>query len=218
MTSIKGYADILLMGAAGSLSEQQKHFLNIIQSNADRLSILVNDLLDISRIELGRDVLTLQPLNLEEIVDKVLERYQTLANQENKSISFDKDLPADLPRVFGDYERVGQVLNNLIDNAYRYNVENGSICIHANKVNSHVQIEIQDTGVGIPSNELSSVFERFFRGETPLNLGVSGTGLGLSIVKNWVEMHQGQIWAESSGISGEGTKVTFTLPEYNPHN
>ena len=85
MTSIKGYADILLMGAAGSLSEQQKHFLNIIQSNADRLSILVNDLLDISRIELGRDVLTLQPLNLEEIVDKVLERYQTLANQEHKS-------------------------------------------------------------------------------------------------------------------------------------
>ena len=133
-------------------------------------------------------------------------------------ISFDKDLPADLPRVFGDYERVGQVLNNLIDNAYRYNVENGSICIHAHKVNSHVQIEIQDTGVGIPPNELSSVFERFFRGETPLNLGVSGTGLGLSIVKNWVEMHQGQIWAESSGISGEGTKVTFTLPEYNPHS
>ncbi len=218
MTSIKGYADILLMGAAGSLSDPQKHFLDIIQSNADRLSILVNDLLDISRIELGRDVLTLQPLNLEEILGKVLERYRTLAQQEHKSISFIKDLPANLPRVFGDYERVGQVLNNLIDNAYRYNLENGSVCIHAHKVNSHVQIEIQDTGVGIPPNELSSVFERFFRGETPLNLGVSGTGLGLSIVKNWVEMHQGQIWAESSGISGEGTKVTFTLPEYNPHS
>lgn len=216
MTSIKGYVDLLLMGAAGTLSDQQGHFLNIIKSNADRLSILVNDLLDISRIEIGRNALTLQPLNLEEIVDQTLERYRQLAQGENKSISLSQDLPPNLPRGVGDYERVSQILNNLVDNAYRYNIENGSICINASHGNEEIQIDIQDTGVGIPQNELSRVFERFYRGEMPLQLGVSGTGLGLSIVKNLVEMHQGRIWIESSGVSGEGSKVSFTLPEYRP--
>jgi PAS domain S-box-containing protein len=217
MTSIKGYADILLMGAAGSLSDQQGHFLEIIKSNADRLSILVNDLLDISRIEIGRNMLTLQPLNLEEIIDQTLERYKQLAQGEHKSIHFIKNLPPNLPRVMGDYERVAQILNNLVDNAYCYNVENGSITIQAHHASGEVQIEIQDTGVGIPENELPRVFERFFRGETPLILGVAGTGLGLSIVKNLVEMHHGRIYVESKGVSGEGSRVSLSLPEYIPH-
>lgn len=216
MTSIKGYVDILLMGAAGPVSEQQERFLEIIKSNADRLSILVNDLLDISRIEIGRKLLALQSLNLEELIDQTLEHYQQLAEGEQKSIYFTKNLPEYLPRVVGDHKRVGQILSNLVDNAYRYNIENGTITISAQQSNGTIQITIQDTGVGIPEYEISKVFDRFFRGETPLLLGVAGTGLGLSIVKNLVEMHHGQIWIESSGISGEGSKVSFTLPEYSP--
>lgn len=181
------------------------------------MSILVNDLLDISHIEIERNILTLQPLNLDELIDHTLDHYRLISEGEQKNIHFSKDLPSGLPRVIGDYKRVSQILNNLVDNAYSYNLENGSVSISAQPANGAVQIEIQDTGVGIPKNEISRVFERFFRGETPLLLGVSGTGLGLSIVKNLVEMHQGRIWIESSGVSGGGTKVSFTLPEYSPH-
>ncbi len=105
MTSIKGYVDVLLMGVAGALSEQQTGFLKIVKSNADRLSVLVDSLLDISRIEAGRNVLALQPISLEEIIDQVLGDYEQIAREENRTIVFSKSLPTDLPPVVGDYER-----------------------------------------------------------------------------------------------------------------
>jgi signal transduction histidine kinase len=215
MTSIKGYVDILLMGAAGALNENQTHFLDIVRSNTDRLSVLVNDLLDISRIEAGRVSLSLQAIDLREVADDVMADILRRSQEENKPMGMTFDAPENLPRVTGDLERVRQVLANLVDNAYHYTPENGQIVIHMATVNdSMVQIDVKDNGIGIDSVDADRIFERFFRGEHPLVLATPGTGLGLAIVKQLVNMHKGRIWMTSKGIAGEGSTFSFTLPIY----
>ncbi|MEW5869629.1 MAG: GAF domain-containing protein [Chloroflexota bacterium] len=216
MTSIKGYVEILLMGAAGKMSEQQEHFLQIVKSNTERLAVLVNDLLDVSQIESGRITLKLQPMVLEEVVTLSITDLRRRSEEESKPIAIETDFQPNLPRVKGDPDRIRQVLDNLIDNAFQYNSPNGKILIRVRQVEDEVQIDVKDSGIGIHPSDLSRVFERFFRGENPLVLGVSGTGLGLSITQYLVEMHRGRIWVESTGIPGEGSTFSFTLPVYNP--
>jgi PAS domain S-box-containing protein len=216
MTSIKGYVEILLMGAAGTLSAQQTHFLDIVKSNTERLAVLVNDLLDISRIEAGRVTLALQALDLREVADDVIATLSRRMQEENRPMQIDLDMPPDLPRVLGDPERVRQIIDNLMENAYQYTPEGGHIVLRMRQVDGNVQIDIQDNGIGIPQDEQKRVFERFYRGEDPLVLATSGTGLGLAIVKYLVEMHNGRIWLESSGIRDEGSVFSFTLPLYRP--
>lgn len=216
MTSIRGYTDVLLMGAAGALNENQTHFLNIIKNNTERLNILVNDLLDISRIESGRVVLSPQALDLREVAEDVIEEVLRRSQEENKPMALSLQAPKRLPRVYGDLERVRQILSNLIFNSYHYTPANGTITvrIHALNGGSEVQVDVEDNGVGIPLEVQSRVFERFFRGDHPLVLETPGTGLGLSIVKQLVEMHNGRIWMKSSGVPGEGSTFSFTLPVY----
>lgn len=214
MTSIKGYVDILLMGAAGALSEQQTHFLQIVKSNTERLAVLVNDLLDISQIEAGRVKLSLQPLNIEEQVHTALKELQRRLSEADKQVTIREQIEANLPPVLADAERLQTILSNLLDNAYQYNTPGGEILVRVQRLDSEIQIDVKDSGVGIHPNDQPRVFERFFRGENPLVLGVAGTGLGLSIVKNLVEMHHGRIWLESKGIPGEGSTFSFTLPIY----
>ncbi len=214
MTSIKGYVDLLLMGASGTLDENQTHFLEIVRSNTERLSILVNDLLDISRIEVGRVSLSLQPIDLREVAEDVMAEVLHRSQAENKPMGLSLDAPPDLPRVYGDLERVNQILGNLVDNAYHYIPENGRISIHLQTVNGEVQVDVVDNGIGIPPANQDRVFERFFRGEDPLVLATPGTGLGLSIVKQLVNMHKGRIWITSTGVPGEGSTFSFTLPLY----
>jgi len=214
MTSIKGYVEILLMGAAGQLSEQQIHFLQVVKTNTERLAVLVNDLLDISQIEAGRVVLTLQSLNLEELIDQSVADLQRRIEGENKNITISMSVQANLPRVYADAERIRRVVDNMLDNAYQYNLQDGRILVNLCTVDNMVQVDIKDTGVGIKPEDQEHVFERFFRGESTLTLGVAGTGLGLSIVRNLVEMHGGRIWLTSSGIPGEGSTFSFTLPAY----
>ncbi|MFH1909417.1 MAG: ATP-binding protein, partial [Chloroflexota bacterium] len=228
MTSIKGYVDLLLMGASGTLDENQTHFLpsrccaEIVRSNTERLSILVNDLLDISRIEVGRVSLSLQPIDLREVAEDVMAEVLHRSQAENKPMGLSLDAPPDLPRVYGDLERVKQILGNLVVNAYHYTPENGRISIHLQTVDGEVQVDVVDNGcafgnhngIGIPPADQDCVFERFFRGEDPLVLATPGTGLGLSIVKQLVNMHKGRIWITSTGVPGEGSTFSFTLPLY----
>jgi len=219
MTSIRGYVDVLLMGAAGAVNENQTHFLNIVKNNTERLNILVNDLLDISRIESGRVTLSPQALDLREVAEEVIEDVLRRSQEENKPMALSLDAPRKLPRVYGDVERVRQIMGNLIYNAYHYTPENGTITVHIHSLNGghEVQVDVQDNGVGISMDDQSRVFERFYRGEHPLVLATPGTGLGLSIVKQIVEMHKGRIWMKSSGIPGEGSTFSFTLPTYESH-
>ena len=214
MTSIKGYVDILLMGAAGPLSDQQTHFLKVVKSNTERLGILVNDLLEISRIESGASKLSFQPVNLVRLVDEALQKIAERNAQEKKSIVLLKEVEPNLPRVWGDFDRLKQILDNILDNAYVYNYPTGKITARLSRQGKDVRVDVIDTGAGVPAADQPHIFERFFRGETSLQLGVAGTGLGLSIAQNLVEMHHGKIWVESSGIPGEGTVCSFTIPSY----
>ena len=216
MTSIRGYVDVLLMGAAGAVNENQTHFLKIVKNNTERLNILVNDLLDISRIESGRVTLSPQVLDLREVAEEVIEEVLRRSQEENKSMALSLDAPRKIPAVYGDMERIRQVLGNLVFNAYHYTPDNGTITVHIQSLNGghEVQVDVKDNGIGISPEDQERVFERFYRGEHPLVLATPGTGLGLSIVKQIIEMHKGRIWMKSSGIPGEGSTFSFTLPTY----
>jgi PAS domain S-box-containing protein len=214
MTSIKGYVEILLMGAAGSLDAKQAHYLEIVKANTERLAILVNDLLDISRIETGQIILSPQPLDLYEVIGKALEEIKRRDSAEDKTMQIEVDLPTGVPCVIADRERVLQILGNLLENAYLYTPENGRILISLHPHQDEVQVDIKDDGIGIKPSDQPHIFERFYRGEDPLVLAASGTGLGLSIVQRLVDMQHGKIWFSSNGINGEGTTFSFTLPVY----
>ncbi|MGD8854837.1 MAG: GAF domain-containing protein [Chloroflexota bacterium] len=211
MTSIKGFAELLLMGAAGSLSEPQSRYLEVIRDNADRMSDLVNDLLDISRIESGRTVLDLQPLDLVQVVDEVAAGHvNELIRREDKPMDVALDLPRSLPFVKGDYDRIRQILINLLDNAYHYTPAGGHIVVSARQVEDQVAISVRDTGIGINPESLEKIFDRFYRSDEAVVQQIPGTGLGLAIVQSLVEMHGGQITVSSQ--VGEGSTFTVYLP------
>ena len=212
MTSIKGYVDILLMGAAGELSERQSHFLEIVKSNTERLTVLVNDLLDISRIETGRETLSLQVLDVGEAARSAAERLERRSQQDNKPMRIRVKAGRSLPPVMADPERLALILDNLLDNAYNYTEQGGDITTTIRREGDEVQVDVQDSGIGIPLELQPRVFDRFYRGDHPFVLATSGTGLGLSIVQHLVEMHNGRIWLESSGVPGQGSTFSFTLP------
>jgi PAS domain S-box-containing protein len=215
MTSIKGYVEILLMGAAGSMSPQQVHFLEIVRSNTERLAVLVNDLLDVSRIEAGRVTLSLQALDLRELAEDVITTLSRRMQEEERPMKIELDIPPDLPRVHGDLERVRQIIDNLLENAYQYTEIGGTINLRMHPEGEMMQIDVKDNGIGITLEEQKRVFERFYRGEDPLVLATSGTGLGLSIVNSLVDMHKGNLWLESNGTRGEGSVFSFTIPLYH---
>jgi len=148
----------------------------------------------------------------EDVIADVLRRSQ----EENKPVALSLDAPKKIPLVYGDVERVRQILSNLVDNAYNYTPENGAITVQLQALNGghEVQVDVKDNGVGIALGDQPRVFERFYRGEHPLVLATPGTGLGLSIVKELVEMHKGRIWVQSLGAPGEGSVFSFTLPAY----
>ncbi|MDW8227297.1 MAG: GAF domain-containing protein [Anaerolineales bacterium] len=214
MTSIKGYVDLLLMGAAGALNDNQIHFLEVVRSNTDRLSVLVNDLLDISRIEAGRVTLSFQPVDIREVAEETVADLLHRSQDDNKPMAIMLDASPDLPYAYGDLERIRQIFSNLTDNAYNYTPAGGEIQITIEVVDEMLRVAVRDNGIGIPPENLSRVFERFYRGEDAMVLATPGTGLGLSIVEQLVKMHNGEIWVESEGIPGRGSTFYFTLPIY----
>ncbi|MCJ7738134.1 MAG: hybrid sensor histidine kinase/response regulator, partial [Anaerolineae bacterium] len=207
LTSIRGYLDLVLMGAAGPIGEQQRSFLQIVNRNADRLHELVNDLLDISRIESGQVELNISAVSLHGLIDEVSTLFQ---NQfDAKGLDLIVDVPEDLPEILADPARLSQVFRNLVSNAHKY-TRDGAVIIRARAADSSVQIDIQDSGIGITNTDLDKLFTRFFRATDPLVREQSGTGLGLHITKSLVEMHGGKIWVKSE--IGVGTTFSVALP------
>jgi CheY-like chemotaxis protein/anti-sigma regulatory factor (Ser/Thr protein kinase) len=173
--------------------------------------MLVDDLLDISRIESGRLDLELEPMDVAEAVDRVLASMRARADQSDLILRSDvRGEGANLPLVYADPDRVVQILTNLVGNACQYTPMGGKILVSARAVGDGVHVAVRDTGIGIAPEDQDKVFERFFRADDPIVQGSSGTGLGLPIVKSLVEMHGGRIWLESE--VGEGSTFTFTLP------
>ncbi len=207
MTSVKGYVDLLLMGAVGALEPQQENFLKKVQSNADRLTNLVNDLLDISRIETGRFELEREPLSMAERIEEVLE--MLLPKVQEKGLALRSVIPESLPKVQADRNRLTQILVNLVGNAYKYTPK-GEICVYAYVRDAMMHVAVADTGIGIALANQRRIFERFFREESTLTEEVTGTGLGLAITVSLIQLHGGEIFLESE--LGEGSIFTFTMP------
>jgi len=203
-----------LMGAAGKITDQQKKFLDIIHTHTERLNILVDDLLDVSSIETGRLKLELKPLDMIGMAERVLMNLRIRSDEDNKPLTLHLDAPEDLPFVEGDPNRVFQIIDNLVSNSYHFTSENGSIIIRLQEKEDNIQIDVKDTGLGIPDRIKDRIFERFYRGDDPRLAAPAGTGLGLAVSKTLIELHGGKIWFESSGVPGEGSIFSFTLPIY----
>jgi PAS domain S-box-containing protein len=208
MTSIKGYTDLMLQGAVGMLTEGQQHFLGIVKSNVDRLTELVNDLLDISRIEAGRIKLEPVPLRMEEIVREVCDDVAETIRE--RGLTLELDLPTAIPAVHTDRNRIIRVLVNLLSNAYRYTPAGGTITVSVRQVRGAVQVDVADTGIGIGEEDQERVFEPFYRANQPLVNQQTGTGLGLPIVRSLIQMLGGRLWLQSE--LGKGSTFSFTLP------
>ncbi len=209
MTSIKGYTDLLCRETIGPLTDQQSHFLNVIHRNADRLTSLINDLLDVSRIESGKVQLNLEKIRLIDLVEQVVETM--LIPAQNKGLTLSMHSPPALPDVLADWDRITQVVTNLVGNSVAYTQE-GRIDIELQEVASTIQVSVRDTGVGISQEDLPHIFESFYRADRydTVVRAQSGTGLGLTIVKTFIEMHHGRIWVESQ--VGKGSTFSFILP------
>lgn len=212
MTSIKGFVDLMLMGASGALNEQQRRFLQIVKSNTERLEILVKDLLDISRIESGKATLVIEALSVYPLLREAENFVHHLSLETGKEMQVLIDATDELPRILGDSERIRQIITNIVENSFHYTPAGGIIKIQASQVEEFIEIEIADNGIGIPLADQERIFDRFYRGEQALTMGVPGTGLGLSIVLHLVNQHKGRIWVSSEGIPGKGTTFTIALP------
>ncbi len=208
MTSIKGYVDLMLMGGPGALNEMQRHFLEVIRTNADRLTELVNDLLDISRIETGKIVLHREAIDVRAIIDEVVQAI--LPKVEEKGLTIEVIAPQNLPKAWGDPARVNQIITNLVGNAYKYTPTGGEIAIYAYVRKGKIHVAVRDTGIGISKEDQERIFERFYRVDNPIVQAEAGTGLGLTITTSLIQMHGGEIFVESE--PGQGSIFTFTLP------
>ena len=207
LTSIRGFVETLLEGALED-KENSRHFLQIIHEHALRLDRLVNDLLDLSGLESKEIALEKRQVNIKNLADVILASFKSQLEQ--KSVAVKIDLPADLI-VMIDEDKIGQVLTNLIENAIKFNQENGTIKIYSQDAGGKIKIFVDDSGIGIPPKDIPRIFERFYRVDKARSRSLGGTGLGLSIVKHIVELHAGKVGVES--IEGLGSKFWFTLPK-----
>ncbi|MFN8372577.1 MAG: HAMP domain-containing sensor histidine kinase [Anaerolineae bacterium] len=216
MTSIKGFADLLLMGAVGEMDEaQKKSGLAIIKENADRLSGLVNDVLEISKIDAGRDQLNVEAIDVSEVLDQVVNNLQSRMDTRKKQLHVGVNIAPDLPELQADRDKLIRILSNIVDNAFNYTYAGGSIDLSVQPQGERMVFSVKDTGIGIPEEFQPRVWRRFERfDQHALVMDVAGTGLGLSIVKELVELHNGQIWFESQ--LNQGTTFFISLPLKQP--
>jgi PAS domain S-box-containing protein len=212
LTAIKGSVDNMLDGITGPLNEKQTRYLSRIKANSDRLARLINDLLDLSRIEAG---IRLRYMNtfLLPIATEVIETLRPMAAEKRIQIEVAPD--AENVTAWVDSDRISEILINLVGNAIKFTPSEGRVRIHLHSIGGKfVKITVADTGPGIPADHASRVFDRFYQVTQAELQKTRGTGLGLSIAKALVEMHGGKIWLES--VEGEGSTFVFTLPIEQP--
>jgi two-component system phosphate regulon sensor histidine kinase PhoR len=206
LSLIKGYVETLLDGARDN-PEVAERFLKIIERNTNRLDLLIQDLLTISALESGRMKLTLQPVVLRQLAEKVLSDLH--AKAENKNVSLINELPE--LAASADVNRLDQVFANLVDNAIKYGRAGGTVTVGGKMLDEErLELFVRDDGPGIPAESLDRVFERFYRVDKARSRDQGGTGLGLSIVKHIVQAHNGEVRCESE--PGKGATFYFTLP------
>jgi signal transduction histidine kinase/putative methionine-R-sulfoxide reductase with GAF domain len=217
MTSIKGYTELLAAGSVGGVNEMQANFLHTIRANVERMSVLVSDLNDNAKIEANRLRLDFKPVEVREVLDEALR--STKRQLDDKKQAVELNFADNLPHVWADPVRVGQVITNLVSNAHKYTPEGGKIVVGAestaNKWNTEgakqvVHLWVKDNGIGISVEDQAKIFQKFFRSDDSKAREAPGTGLGLNITKSLVEMQGGRIWFESE--YRQGTTFHFTIP------
>lgn len=207
LTSIKGFAETLLNGAMEDEKIREK-FVRIIDSEADRLIRITDSLLDLARAEAGKSTIEKQETSLNAVVDDTIS--SIYPKIESKQLKLEVEIPNELSRVQVNRDALTRILINLLDNAIKYTMDQGTIGIRVSILDNEIKVEVWDTGVGIPQADLPRVFERFYRVDKARTRNLGGTGLGLSIVKHLVEAHDGKIGVNST--LGKGSTFWFTLP------
>ncbi len=206
LTSIKGYVDLILEGDTGPINDTQKEFLQIVAQSSNRLSQLINDLLDVERIESEKIAFKKEPVNVTLLIHQVLRTFQK--EIEKKGLHLNTKFERENLVVEGDRERIEQVLANLINNAIKYNRPAGCIGVWARYEDRFIRVDVEDSGIGISEEDQRRLFQKFFRVDT----SIWGTGLGLAIVKSIMEKLGGEIRVKSK--LGEGSTFTILLPTY----
>jgi PAS domain S-box-containing protein len=206
LTAIKGYVELVLSGTCAD-PQMQHNFLQVVKNNADRLNDMVEELLDVSRIEAGKIQIKVQPTSIPRIVSDVTTVLQKVYG--GKGVELRVRVPDDLPNVVADPARITQVVMNLMSNALKYTLE-GHVQVTASVADNQVQIDIRDTGIGMTDEDQAKLFTRFFRASTAKASDIPGTGLGLAITRSLIEMHGGKIWLKSA--VGQGSTFSFSLP------
>ena len=199
---------LILGKEAGALNPQQEQFISIADRNLKRLSLLINDLLDLAKLEAGKMEINKRPCSIGEVIRESKEALDAWAKA--KSIAIETKIPAGLPQAHIDPNRIIQVLNNLIGNAIKFTPQNGVITIEAALLEREVRVSVQDTGLGIAKENLEKVFSKFYQIGERVPTDISGTGIGLSIAKEIIELHRGKIWAENA--DSKGARFIFTVP------
>lgn len=209
LTSIKGYAALLNDPKLGDVTEKQGRAVEIINKESDRLTFLINDILDLSKLEAGKIKLNLEEVNIEDCIDNCA----ALEDVKQKNINFKKRVPKDMPKILADKGKITQVFTNLISNSVKFTKPEGniSIFIHNRKKDNFITIKVKDTGIGIAKKHIPNLFDKFYQVESHLRRNVGGTGLGLPIVKEIITLHNGDISVESK--LNQGTTISFTLPK-----
>ena len=208
LTSIRGYVDLLLLGTIGPLAQPQRDFLKVVKHNVVQVVELIDDLLDVSKVEAGEVRLRRVPLDVGALVYEVSESLYSQFSE--KSIHLALDIAPELPKVMADRQRLRQIVVNLISNACKYTPVGGNVDVVTHVDGDDLRVDVRDTGVGIASEAQPHIFTPFFRADNPLRDAAGGTGLGLSITKTLIELHGGQVWFES--VEGKGTTFSVTLP------
>jgi len=205
LTSIIGFSEVVLNEA--KLNEEQTDYLDTILRNGEILLKLINDILELSRLDAGKSKLYLTEFNLQDAINKTLKIVSPLSKDKNIWISLNVK---DIDNIVADEDKVIEILLNLLTNAIKFNVENGKISVRVFKVDDNARIEIQDTGIGISKEELDVIFDEFRQLDSSETKSYKGTGLGLSISRHYVELHKGLIWAESE--PGKGSTFIVEIP------
>ena len=208
LTAIQGFFWVMLGGYSGELTNKQRNMLERSSRRITELLGLISDLLDIPRIETGQIIQEMKEFSLLPVVKSCVDELSNRVKE--KGIKLKAELPQSLPNINGSSARLQQVIANLLDNAISYTPK-GEVTIRVSEKDNDIRVEVMDTGIGIPPEDLPRLFEDFFRGS---NVEVKGTGLGLSIAKRIVEAHRGRIWAESPcPETNKGSKFTLALPK-----
>lgn len=211
LNSILGFSDVMLEGIDGPLTPNMENDLKLIQKNGQHLLLLINDVLDMAKIESGRMNLHPEKFRVHDVLQEVINICSTLASSKNLALYIEPESDDNL-EILADITRIRQVIINLINNAIKF-TEKGQVTLQANKHSSEqILIKVKDTGLGIPASHLESIFQEFSQVDTSTTRKAGGTGLGLPISRKLVEMHGGRMWAESAGIENQGSIFYVELP------